>query len=721
VDGGVIVLLLGPVSAAVVAAAIATIILVRRADRRRSLDDRRYALLETLPDALIIVDDTWHFTHVNERAEALLRRTAADLVGQRVDRILDPLASELFPEMQRARKAGTPVEFVQEFALGERAVEVRVQPSIGETLVYLRDVTESRNAERRLREGERRLRLLLQQVPAVVWSADLDMRVTSASGTALADYALSESEVLGRSVDAVFAVSGNGAYTVSFLERVFAGESVRYETCANQRWLQHDVEPLRGNDGRIVGAIGAALDVTDIKQGADQLRRQARSDQLTGLPNRLALEETLDAMLTHAQQQQCHLAVMFLDLDRFKIINDTLGHRAGDALLRDVAFRLTSLLAGRAHVFRSGGDEFVILSETGEPHDVQTLATEILEAFDRSFTFEGRELHITASIGASLYPDNATHAEDLIKQADSAMYRAKDAGRKNAKFYSTAMHVRIVERMGLELDLRQALAREEFTLLYQPMVDLVSEEIVGAEALLRWRHPSLGTLSPDRFIDIAEEIGIIVDISDWVIAQACAHAASTRRLGFPTFRIAINVSARDLCLPNFTERLTAVLAHNDLTADAVDIEITEGVTVNELAVKTLVLLQQMGVRIVVDDFGIGYSSLDYIRRLPVGAIKIDKSFLAEVVHSHHDQAIVKAIATLAETLGIGIVAEGVETAGQRELLVGLRVPTAQGFYYSRPIPPTHFTKLMQTKQLERIDVNRRRVVNLVRGGSSLRT
>lgn len=689
-------------SLAVALCAGAVVLLLRHSERRRSLDERRYALLESLQDAFIILDRQWRFTHVNERAELLLRSDAADLIGKRIDQIFDPLASELFPELQRAREMGAPIEFVQSFMSTGQAIEVRIQPSADEMLIHLRDVTERRNAEKRLQDGERRLRLLLQQVPAIVWTADLDMRLTSASGTTLSDYALVESEVIGKSVDVVFAAPDDASHAGGLLERVYRGESLSYETERNGRWLQHDVEPLRGPDGTIQGAIGAALDITGMKESARELARQARRDALTGLPNRLALEETLDRAMARAEATRESLAVMFLDLDRFKVINDSLGHRAGDALLCAVADRLRTTLGSRAQVFRPGGDEFILIAPGPiGSEDVQTMALDLLESFTQPFEFEGRELLISASIGASLYPNNASRAEDLIKQADSAMYRAKDAGRKNAMMYNDALHARILERMGLELELRQASSRNQLRVLYQPIVDINSERIIGAEALLRWEHPQLATITPDRFIDIAEEIGAIVGITHWVLHQACAHAAAMRATGFGAFRIAVNISARDLCDPDFHTHVSDILAEHGLGEDALDIEVTESITLNDVAVKTISALQAAGVRVVIDDFGIGYSSLEYVKRLPVGAIKIDRSFVEGVAHNPQDQAIVKAITTLATNLGVGVIAEGVETAAQRDFLTTVYAPSAQGYYYSEPIPQREFAHLLQSQLAER--------------------
>jgi diguanylate cyclase (GGDEF)-like protein/PAS domain S-box-containing protein len=682
---------------AVVCLAGTLIFILRRHDRQRTFDERRYALMESIPDALFIVDLEWRFTHVNDGAEALLRHPAVDLIGKRISAILDPLASELFPELIRARESGTAIEVVQNFESTDRAVEVRVLPSATETLVYLRDVTERRRSEKRLRDSERRVRLLLQQVPALLWTADLDMNLTSASGTTLAEYSLRPEEIIGQPFEQVFASEDTAANPRAMISRVLKGESLRYETSHGGRWLQHDIEPLRANDSTIIGAIGAALDITAIKVSATQLERLARVDNLTKLPNRLALEEQLDARLLEAKATGSAMAVMFLDLDRFKVINDSLGHRAGDEVLRCVSRRLEELLEGRARVFRPGGDEFVVLTEGNvDSTDVATMAAEIIASFSTPVPFDGRDLPITVSIGASLFPTNATDAGELIKQADSAMYRAKDAGRQNAQFYSGAMHAHILERMGLELDLRQALSRDELRVLYQPIVQLGTGAVTGAEALIRWHHPLLGEITPDRFISIAEEIGSIVEITGWVLRQACAHAAAMRAIGLPNFRVAVNVSVRDLCDAGIHERIARALSESHLPSDGLSLEITEGITLNDAAVKALTLLEKTGIHIVVDDFGIGYSSLDYIKRLPVGAIKIDKSFVAELAHNQHDQAIVKAITTLAHSLGLGVVAEGVETQAQRDFLLTVHAPMAQGYYFSRPIAELQFAQLVRS-------------------------
>jgi len=376
--------------------------------------------------------------------------------------------------------------------------------------------------------------------------------------------------------------------------------------------------------------------------------------------------------------------VLFIDVDRFKTINDTLGHRTGDELLKMAAARFKDRLGETATVFRPGGDEFVVVVQ-GIRHkrSVAAAAMDVLSAFHQPFEIEGRELFVTGSVGTSIFPQNAETAEELVAFADSAMYRAKEAGRNNAKFYDGTMHAHVLERMGLEQDLRQALARGELSMLFQPIIDVATRRVVGAEALLRWHHPLLGELLPGAFVPIAEETGIIVDISRWALRQSFTLAAQLRKSFAPDFRIAVNLSSRDFYEQDFAVALGAALAETGLSPQAVDIEVTESVMLSELALATLMRVHALGVKIVVDDFGTGYSSLGYIKKLPVNAIKIDKGFIADVARDPYDQGIVKAIATLAQTLGLRVIAEGIESEAQWEFVRALRCDHAQGYFFHR--------------------------------------
>lgn len=657
-----------------------------RSDDRERFAERRYNVLEGLPDGCFIVDNDWRFTHVNERAERLLRRDAAQLIGRTLTSVLDPLASELLPEMREVRESGTGTERLQYFHTTHAWIEIRIRPAADEMLVYLRDVTERKTSEALLRESERRVRLLLHQVPAILWTVDLDLRFSSVVGTGLSSQDLKEERLLGQPFERILDRPDTTIDKIDAIRAVFDGESQRFEARRGERWLQHHVEPLRDAAGDIVGAIGVALDVTEIKEGADHLAKLARQDAMTGLPNRLALEETLPEMLAEAGARNETVAVLFIDLDRFKTINDTLGHRVGDELLRAVSARLRSRISENDLIFRPGGDEFiVVLRHMRNGSMAQAVAARILASLTEQFIIENREMFVSASIGTSLFPDNGATPEELLKQADSAMYRAKESGRNNVKVYDGSMHEKAVQRLRLEQDLRQALQRGELRLQYQPIIDTHTGKITAAEALLRWDHPEFGEVQPEKFISLAEETGSIVDISRWVLRTACEQAARSRELGHRKFRIAVNLSARDFYEPDLPQSVAAALALSGITPDALDIEVTESIVLNGMAIKTLAAIREMGIRIIVDDFGIGYSSLSYIKSLPISAIKIDRSFIRDVTRNSYDQAIVRAIATLAQSLDFTVIAEGVESAGQHDFLKTVFCGEAQGFHFSRPI------------------------------------
>lgn len=688
--------LAGSLFGGAIAAVLGWMLLARKRETMQALIEKRYSLLESIPDGFFIVDREFRFTHVNERAEAIFDRTADQLIGKRINEILDPLASELLPEMRRTAERGHPLERVQYFAAANRWVEIRIQPASDEMLVYLRDISERKKAELSSMDKERRLGLLLSQIPAVLFTVDLDMKITSVAGAGLSEQDLTEEALLGAPFDALVAGHEQRASCIQAVERVLAGEAVSYETRVHDRWLQNDVEPLRDSRGSVIGAIGVMLDVTEVRANAERFAQLARQDAMTGLPNRMALEERLPSLLEHALQNHESVAVLFVDLDRFKNINDTLGHRVGDELLRAVSRRMQGRIDNRATIFRPGGDEFVIVID-GIKHKrtVAAISMDVLQAFAEPFDLDGRELFVTASLGASIFPQNAQTADELIAFADSAMYRAKEAGRNNAKFYDGTMHAHVLERMGLEQDLRHALARGELRLLFQPIVDVATRRIAGAEALVRWQHPLLGELSPQTFIPIAEETGVIVDISRWVLREACANAARIRRDGASDFRISVNLSPRDFYEQDLAATLAGVLAETGLPAEALDLEVTENVVLNDLALETLQRIAKMNVAVVVDDFGTGYSSLSYIKRLPVKAIKIDKSFIDDVAMDSYDQGIVKAIATLGNTLGLRVIAEGIESESQYEFLRSLKCEHAQGYFFYRPQPWATIVTLLQ--------------------------
>jgi len=648
-----------------------------RAARSDAADavERRYNILEAVPDGVYTIDDALCITHINEEAERLLRSEPGAFVGRDIQSILDPLGSDLVPEIRRARADGAPTSRLAYFGATGWWIEIRVKPAARETVIYLRDVTNRKTAESRLLESESRLRMLMEQVPAVLWSVDRLGRFVSLSGAGLAALNLRENDLIGRACSSFLGAQD----AVQSLMSVFAGTPVQFESASGSRWLRHHVEPLRGSDGAVIGAVGVSVDITEIKNTQQKLETAARKDALTGLPNRFALEESLVDSIS---------AVLFIDLDRFKTINDTLGHKMGDQVLRVVADRLRATIDANDVIARPGGDEFiVVLRSISTPDDVGAIAARLLRRFEEPIYADGRQLFVTASIGASLAPQHGNNAEELIKNADAAMYRAKEAGRGTFAFYDTAMEVDALDRMALEADLRSAIVHGALHVLYQPIIEIASGRIVACEALVRWPHPTRGLLEPDMFISLAEETGLIGDLTRYVLAQACAFGSKIRAQRHD-FRVTVNLSPSDLRENDIVAVIREQLLLSNLEPAGLEIEVTENVLLDDTAIVALNALRSLGIRIAVDDFGIAYNSLLYVKRLPVTSLKIDRSFVRDVARDHFDQAIVKAIVTLGSSLGLRVIAEGIESEAQWDFVNDLHCDEAQGYRFSRPIEAT---------------------------------
>lgn len=421
----------------------------------------------------------------------------------------------------------------------------------------------------------------------------------------------------------------------------------------------------------------------------ETLRVQATHDPLTNLPNRLLFSDRLTQRLADARRQKQALAVMYLDLDRFKIINDTLGHNLGDLLLKEVAQRLLHCLRDSDTLARMGGDEFTIILTNIESTDNATIVAEkVLDSLSGPFFLAGRELFISASIGISLYPSDGTDVETLVKNADTAMYRAKEQGRNMYQLYTESLNTAALEWMTLENSLRKALERQEFLVYYQPRVDMHTERILGTEALVRWQHPEYGIVPPAQFIPLAEETGLIMPISEWVLHAACLQNKAWQDAGFEPMTIAVNISARQFQQENLVKTITDTLAKTDLRPEHLDLELTESTLMQDpdAAIAVLRELKSMGIRVSIDDFGTGYSSLSYLKRFPVDAVKIDRSFVRDITTNPDDAAIAGAVVAMAHSLKLNVIAEGVETLEQLEFLRNIKCNEMQGYFVSPPVP-----------------------------------
>ncbi len=492
--------------------------------------------------------------------------------------------------------------------------------------------------------------------------------------------------------------------TVQKLRETESGlRSTEAELSKEKAALDDHVKQLQlANECLVVATIEAQSQAEEIERAKVRLAHLAQHDALTDLPNRILLNDRLVHAIALARRQRKRLAVMFLDLDRFKYINDSLGHAVGDRLLQSVATRLTESVRSTDTVCRQGGDEFVVLLDNVEhAEDAALSAQKILDALTASHRIEHFELHVTVSIGISIYPDNGEDADTLIKNVDTAMYQAKEGGRNHYQFFEQDMMVVAVERHAIESGLRDALARQQFMLHYQPKINLETGTISGVEALIRWQHPARGLIPPEQFIGIAEECGLIVPIGEWVLREACNHAQSWQDAGLMPVAVAVNISAVQLRHKGFLESVAAILQETGLVPACLELELTESVLMQDAEATTSVLkaLKGMGVRLAIDDFGTGYSSLSYLKRFPIDTLKIDQSFMRDIsgaTPGSDDAAIVTAVVGMGKSLNQCVIAEGVETREQMAFLQAQGCGEGQGFYFSEPVTSDEVVALLRS-------------------------
>jgi diguanylate cyclase (GGDEF)-like protein/PAS domain S-box-containing protein len=548
-----------------------------------------------------------------------------------------------------------------------------------------------RRAAEALRESETRFRTLAETAPCAIFIyQDEGFRYANPAAATITGY--NREELRGLSFWGLVHPDFREAVKERGLSRAGA-EAIpaRYEfkierRDGEERWLDSSASSVEF--GGRPAVLGIAFDVTERKRAEEQIKSLAYHDVLTGLPNRLLFNDRLNVAVAQAHRQQQRLGVLFLDLDRFKVINDSLGHSLGDRLLQAVAERLEAGVREGDTVARLGGDEFILLLPgIARSDDIAKVAEKILESLRLPFRLEGRDLFVTASIGLSLYPEDGLDGETLVKNADIAMYRAKEQGRDNFQLYTQTMNERAVERLALESSLRKALAHGELLLHYQPLLDLATGRVHGVEALLRWEHPESGLVLPGEFMHLAEITSLILPIGVWTLRTACAQVKKWQEAGHPHLSVAVNLSARQFQQPEIVEHVKRALRETGLPARSLDLEITESHAMAnaEATIHTLRELKALGVRISIDDFGIGYSSLSYLKRLPIDTLKIDQSFVRDITSDPDDAAIATAIIALAHTLKLRVVAEGVETQQQLEFLSTRQCDRMQGFLFSRPL------------------------------------
>ncbi len=465
-------------------------------------------------------------------------------------------------------------------------------------------------------------------------------------------------------------------------------------------WLEVLGNNLLNHPG-VAGIVLTSRDITERKHAEERAQYLANYDVLTGLPNRTLMQDRLTQAVAQAKHTRERIAVVHVDVDRFKMINETLGHYAGDEILKAAADRLKRCKRETDTVARVGGDEFTILiRDAGRLGAVTGCASKILSEIAQPFPGASQDVFVSASIGISMYPDDAKSAGELTKHADAAMHSAKTLGRNNYQFFTHALNVEVQERMVLETGLRLALKREEMYLLYQPKIDLTTREVIGAEALIRWRHPELGLVPPSRFVPVAEESGMVGEIGEWVLRAACKQIYDWQKMGLSP-QIAVNVSARQFQQYDVSQLVSTVIGEARISPESLELELTESAVMHdaEASIVTVEKLKQLGVGIAIDDFGTGYSSLSYLKRLPVDLLKIDQSFVRDISNDPNDAAIVRAIITLARSLGMKVTAEGVETEAQMAFLVSYGCQFAQGYLFGKPMTAAELTARMRSREI----------------------
>ncbi|MFV2005415.1 MAG: putative bifunctional diguanylate cyclase/phosphodiesterase, partial [Gammaproteobacteria bacterium] len=459
------------------------------------------------------------------------------------------------------------------------------------------------------------------------------------------------------------------------------------------------ITPLTNKNGEISHFIATGRDISQRMENEKRLQHIAHHDALTNLPNRVLFMDRIKRSLAHAKRNSERAAVLFFDLDRFKNINDTLGHIIGDKLLIEIASRLKKAIREDDSIARLGGDEFAVLvDKISSENDVTQIAQKILSCLEKSAQIDGHSLYTTASIGISLFPDDGEDAGTLLQNADIAMYRAKDMGKNNYQFYSKDMSARAIQRLKMENSLRMALKNNEFLLYYQPQIDTQNQSITGVEALIRWQHPELGLISPSEFIPLLEETNLILDVGDWVLDTACQQIKKWSQSGYADLTISINVSGRQFHDENFYERMLELTEKYGIRTEQIELEITESILMDKQkkTIENINNLGRYGFRIAIDDFGTGYSSLSYLQRFRIDTLKIDRSFIKDIVTNSDDATITMAIIAMAHSLKVNIVAEGVETQQQLDFLKQQDCQLAQGYLFSYPLASKEMTKLLHS-------------------------
>lgn len=681
--------------------------LIKKGIKASIESEAKYRLIvENVSDLIAVIDKNGTLEYVSPSHQTIIGFTDEELVGKSVFEFIKLEDSTKLKERIQdveIQQERDPAEFNLKHKDGHFVlVEGKGVPLIEDTgevdriIFFSRDITEQKNAERRLVESEERYRRLVEFSPeTTIIHIDGKIIFVNKAGLELVG-ADKINQIIGKNIFQ-FIPQEYWELAESQMKKVQDGISeitefkiVRFDGTLIYAEILGFLTTYHGEEAVQI----IVRDVTEKKKSAEQVNYLAYYDSLTGIPNRNFLHRYLGEVIENKQT----IAVMFLDLDRFKMINDTYGHGFGDFLLQKVTSRLNQCLGEEATLFRYGGDEYVIVLEACDPNNVAQLAEKLIKTLSSPFLIQERQTFISTSIGISVYPKDGDNVETLIQNADTAMYSAKENGKNNYKYYSASLNITNTRKMEIEIGLRKAIETKEFTLYYQPQVHLATKNIIGLEALIRWKHPEHGFISPAEFISVAEETDLIVGIGNWVLKTACEQCKRWLETGFPIQSMAVNVSPIQFLDKNFVSTISEILQDTKLDPSYLDLEITESVTRNvEDATKIMKELKALGIHLSIDDFGTGYSSLSKLRHFPIDKLKIDKSFVDEINVNLNGEAIVRTIIELGSRLGFKVIAEGVENEHQTSFLQENNCHLGQGYFFSKPLPSGELENLLKTK------------------------
>ncbi len=667
-------------------------------------------LFEYASDAIYIIDpDTRYILQANKVASAQLGYTNEELLSMRIEDI-DFMASpqEHKASIEKLKKVSSVLFETKSRKKNGKLIDVEISSRIieydGKTVIqsFIRDVTGRKRTQERLKLASNVFENILEGV--MVTDSKATIQYTNPAFTKITGY--TASEVIGKTPGLLKSRLHDRSFYDDMWKNLLTAGNWQGEIWNRRKngepfpeWLT--ITAIKDKSGETTQYAAIFHDITELKQGQEEIKYQAYHDALTGLPNRLLFHDRLTQSIGHARRNNNKLAILFLDLDNFKKINDSLGHEVGDLMLKGVATRLIATLREEDTVSRFGGDEFTIILENLEDaEDTSLVAQKIIKTLSEPFLYQGSKLFITTSIGITLFPEDGDSVEKLMKNADMAMYRAKEHGKNTYQFFTHEMNLKVIERFKIEDDLRNAVENKEFLIHYQPKVDLATGTIVSMEALVRWQKPAGEIVSPADFIPVAEDTGLIIPIGGWVLREACRKTKIWMDKGYGPLKVTVNLSAKQFHDENLIKSIEIVLNETDLDPKHLELEITESSMMADVEknVLTLKCLSSMGISLAIDDFGTGYSSLNYLMRFPINTLKIDSSFVNEIPGDNDAESIVQVIIAMARSLSLSVVAEGVETREQLDFLRKYNCDEIQGYYFSKPLPEERFEALLDKKE-----------------------